>query len=104
MMISGYPEEFRAGVIQSAVIGYQRLAAACERGERPLCRLRVWQQETRRRMKKLKKAAWHRPADSVLFVPATPNAELAGVSKRSWRRRRLVLGWTSEWWRPGDSH
>ena len=33
-------------------------------------------------MKKLKKAAWHRPADSVLFVPATPNAELAeGVRK-----------------------
>ena len=28
-------------------------------------------------MKKLKKAAWHRPADSVLFVPATPHAELA---------------------------
>ena len=82
MMISGYPEEFRAGVIQSAVIGYQRLASACERGERPLYRPRVWQQETRRRMKKLKKAAWHRPADSVLFVPATPNAELAeGVRK-----------------------
>ena len=77
MLISGYPEEFRAGVIQSAVIGYQRLAAACERGERPLYRPRTWQQETRRRMKTLKKAAWHRPADTVLFVPATPDAELA---------------------------
>ena len=82
IMISGYPEPFRAGVVQSAVVGYQRLAMACQRGERPLYRPRLWQQEARRKTKKLKRAAWHRPADSVLFVPATPNAELAeGIRK-----------------------
>ena len=34
MKVSGHPEEFRAGVISSAVIGYERLVAACERGEK----------------------------------------------------------------------
>ncbi len=29
------------------------------------------------RAKQDQRAAWHLPADSVLFVPATPNAELA---------------------------
>ena len=82
MMISGYPEPFRAGVVQSAVVGYHRLAMACQRGERPLYRPRLWQKKARRKTKKLKRAAWHRPADSVLFVPATPNAELAeGIMK-----------------------
>ena len=38
MMVSGYNERFRAGVIKSAVIGYERLSAACSRGERPLYR------------------------------------------------------------------
>ena len=57
MMISGYPETFRAGVVQSAIVGYQRLAMACQRGERPLYRPRLRQQEARRRTKKLKRAA-----------------------------------------------
>ena len=38
MMVSGYPEEFRAGVIRDAVVGYERLRETCERGERPLYR------------------------------------------------------------------
>jgi hypothetical protein len=59
MMISGYPEKFRAGVIRSAVVGYERLAA-----------------------KQLKRAAWHRPADAVLFVPATPDSQLAELARK----------------------
>ena len=42
----------------------------------------MWKQEARQRTKKLKRAAWHWPADSMLFVPARPNAELAeGIRK-----------------------
>jgi hypothetical protein len=64
------------------VVGYERLAAACARGERPLYRPRAWQQEERRKAKQLKRAAWHRPADTVLFVPATPDSKLAEQARR----------------------
>ena len=38
----------------------------------------------RRRRKQIKKSAWFRPSDSVLFCPATPNSELAT------RQRKVV--------------
>ena len=82
MMVSGYPEEFRAGVIRDAVIGYERLLAACGRGERPLYRPRSWQQQDRRKAKMLSRVSWYRPADAVLFLPATPDSELADQAKK----------------------
>ena len=82
MMISGYAEELRAGVIRDAVVGYERLIAACERGERPLYRPRRWQQQERHKAKLLKRVAWYRPADTVLFLPATPGGELAELARK----------------------
>jgi hypothetical protein len=92
MLISGYPEQFRAGVIRSAVVGYERLAAACGRGERPLYRPRAWQQEERAAARRMKRAAWHRPADSVLFVPATPDSQLAEQSRKVLQEEAGRLG------------
>jgi hypothetical protein len=43
MMVSGYPEDYRRGVIESAVACYQRQVAASDRGEVPLYRPRDWQ-------------------------------------------------------------
>ena len=77
MMVSGYPPEYRASIIKSVVVGYERLISACANGERPLYRPRNWQQERRRKVKLLKGVSWYRPADSVLFLPATPDGELA---------------------------
>ena len=82
MMLSGYPEELRAGVIRDAVVGYERLLAACGRGERPLYRPRTWQQQERRKAKLLKRVSWYRPADAVLFLPATPDGELAEMARK----------------------
>ena len=82
MMVSGYPEELRAGVIRDVVVGYERLVAACERGERPMYRPRRWQQQERRKAKLLKRVSWYRPADTVLFLPATPDGELAEMARR----------------------
>ena len=73
MMVSGYPPEYRASIIKSVVVGYERLISACANGERPLYRPRNWQQEMRRKVKLLKGVSWYRPADSVLFLPATPD-------------------------------
>ena len=51
MMVSGYPEEFRIGVIRSVVVGFERLVNAVERGERPFYRPRSWQQQSRHNTK-----------------------------------------------------
>ena len=77
MMVSGYPEDFRRGVLESAVACYQRQVAASDRGEVPLYRPRDWQAPARKRKKLLAKMAWFRPADTVLRVPCTPGAVLA---------------------------
>ena len=84
MLRSGYPEEFRAGVLESALVGYQRQVEASQRGQTPLYRPRAWKEQERRMRKQMKKAAWYRPADTVLFLPATPGSELT-------RRVRTVV-------------
>ena len=82
MMVSGYPEDYRRGVIESAVSCYERQVAASERGEVPLYRPRHWNAPARRRKKLLAKMAWYRPADTVLRVPCTPGAALATAVKQ----------------------
>ena len=47
-----------------------------DKGERPLHRPREWQAEARLRKKSLAKATWYRPADTVVFIPATPGGRL----------------------------
>ena len=51
MMISGYPADFRRGVIESAVKCYEAQLAASVSGEKPLYRPRTWQQMVRRQKK-----------------------------------------------------
>jgi hypothetical protein len=82
MMISGYPEDYRRGVLESAVACYQRQVAASDRGEVPLYRPRDWQAHARRRKKQLAKMAWFRPADTVLRVPCTPGAALVTLVRQ----------------------
>ena len=48
MMISGYPADFRRGVIEPAVKCYSAQLAASLSGKKPLYRPRSWQQELRR--------------------------------------------------------
>ena len=82
MLRSGYPEEYRREIIQSSLAGYQRQVEASERGDRPLYRSREWREADRRQEKVLKKVSWYRPADSVLFLPVTPNSELANMARK----------------------
>ena len=51
MARSGYPESYRAEVIKSGVVGYERQLEASRSGQKPLFRPRGWQQEERRRRK-----------------------------------------------------
>jgi hypothetical protein len=94
MLISGYPEEYRAGVLKAAVTGYQRQVEADRSGEKPLYRPREWQEAERRRRKGLRRPAWYRPADTVLFLPATPNSELAEMARKVVEEEGSRLGIT----------
>ena len=48
MMISGYPEHYRASVLQAVLTGYRRQVEAAQRGEKPLYRPRQWKEEERK--------------------------------------------------------
>ena len=76
MARSGYPEGYRAEVIKSGVIGFERQLEASQRGERPLFRSKDWQKEERRKRKLVRKVSWYRPADCVGFYPPSPRGEL----------------------------
>ena len=77
LMVSGYNERFRYDVIKSAVEGYDKQCRWADAGTVPLHRPRDFDEENRRKKKLMSKTSWFRPADAVLFVPATPNSELA---------------------------
>ena len=40
------------------------------------------EEQERRKAKLLKRVSWYRPADTVLFLPATPNGELAEMARK----------------------
>ena len=77
LMLSGYSQKFRSETIKSAVAGYNKQLARADAGIRPLHRPRDWNADERRKKKLLSRTSWYRPHDSVIFVPATPGAELA---------------------------
>ena len=77
MMASGYSEQYRLEVLKSGLKGYQRQCEDNDNGIKPLYRPRSFQHEKRRRKKAIIKNSWYRPNDAVIFVPSTPNAQLA---------------------------
>ena len=76
-MLSWYSQKFRSETIKSAVAGYNKQLARADAGVRPLHRPSDWNEDERRKKKLLSRTSWYRPHDSVIFVPATPGAELA---------------------------
>ena len=53
MLQSGYPEHYRAGLLQAAITGYRRQVQASERGEKPLYRPREWMVKERKKRRHL---------------------------------------------------
>ena len=91
---SGYPEQYRANILRSAIVGYNRQVEADRAGLKPLYRPREWNQQERERKRLIKPASWYRPADTVLFLPVTPGSELVsmvrGVVEEESRRLGLA--------------
>ena len=92
MMVSGYPEDFRRGILESSVACYDKQVAASVEGRVPLYRPRGWEAPARRKKKILAKNSWFRPADTVLRVPCTPGAELASAIKEVIQEEGRRLG------------
>ena len=76
-MVSGYKERFRSDVIKSAVECYNKQCSRADAGIVQLHRPCEFDEKNRRKKKLMSKTSWYRPADTVLFIPSTPDSELA---------------------------
>ena len=79
MKASGYSERFRHQIIESGLKGFEKMVAVAEEGGRPINRKRSWERLQRKRKKMAKSINWHKSGGYhvPLFVPSTPNSELA---------------------------
>ena len=91
-MISGYPEDYRRGILESTPACYEGEVAASLRGEVRLYRPRCWEAPARRRKKLVSKSSWFRPADTVLRVPYTPGGDLASAVREVVEEEGIRLG------------
>ena len=87
MKLSGYPERYRATIIESALIAWDKILLDDLMGVRPLYRTNSWKKEERRKKKELKKINWYTSSggkvnDFPVFCPMTPGGRLA----EKWRR------------------
>ena len=82
MRMSGYPEQFRREIIVAGVRGYEKQVERNDKGECPLHRPKGFRKEERTQEKAIKKRAWYKPSDAVLFCPSTPEGELARRMRR----------------------
>ena len=79
MKTAGYPEKYRKEILQHGLGIYEKMRRDDESGTRPIYRPRDWQAGERRRTKERKRNDWSTRGGHVapIFVPPTPNGELA---------------------------
>ena len=79
MRASGYGERYRYEVIKSGVEGFDKMIAEKNKGGRPINQRRTWNEDQRQKKKESQKKNWFKGGgfDVPLFVPHTPNGELA---------------------------
>ena len=78
LQLSGYDNEFRYDIYNSAKKAHQKLLQESSDGTRPMHRPKEWKRTERKQEKELKKKTWYKRggAESVVFIPCTPNEEL----------------------------
>ena len=96
MKNSGYSEVFRAEVLKSGLMGYNKIVAADKTGIRPMYRLKEWNGSARRMEKHSKKKNWLGTFwKSCIFVPPTPGSELK--KKMQEKEEQLRAGGRESW-------
>ena len=78
LQFSGYNKEFRYDIYNSAKKAHQKMKEDSSNGVRPIHRPKSWKRQERKREKENKRKTWYKKggAESVIFVPCTPNEEL----------------------------
>ena len=87
MKISGYPEQYRKAIIESALAAWDKILLEDQFGLKPLYRSNDWMKEERRKEKEKKKGGWFRNMggsknDFPIFCPISPGGRLAERWKR----------------------
>ena len=79
MMRSGYPQKYRVDTLTRALRIYDDMVQKDKEGTRPLYRPKDWKRAERQRSKQKKKYEWSTRGGFIapIFVPPTPNSELA---------------------------
>ena len=93
MQYSGYDQQFRLQVIDSALKAYEKLCKAESDGERPLYRPKTWKKKEREEARKQKRLNWYKKggSKSVIFVPYTLNSELQKLYTEEVKRSQLPI-------------
>ena len=83
----GHSVQYRKQILDSAIKGFDKMLEEDKNGTKPLFRNRQWNEKERLEIKKNNKVNWFNRGKgydkskivykSVLFVPPTPNGELA---------------------------
>ena len=93
MQYSGYDQQFRLEVIDSALKAYEKLCQAESDGERPLYRPKTWKKKEREEARKQKRLNWYKKggSKSVMFVPYTLNSQLQNLYMEEVKRSQLPI-------------
>ena len=83
MMRSGYPEKYRLDTLSRALRIYDDMVQKDLEGTRPLYRPKDWNRAERQKAKQKKRYEWSTRGGFIapIFVPPTPNSELANSLK-----------------------
>ena len=83
MMQHGYPQQYRVDTLIRALRIYDHMVEEERKGIRPLFRPKDWNIPARRKEKEKKKYNWSTKGGHIapIFVPPTPNGELANYLK-----------------------
>ena len=84
MMQAGYPEQYRKDTLCRAIRIYDKMVDDDHSGVRPLYRPKDFERLARRKEKQRKKKSWSNKGGYIapIFVPPTPNGELAMELKK----------------------
>ena len=97
MLLSGYPESYRATIINSVLAAWEKTKEDDRTGVKPLYRELGWMRMERNKTKERNKSRWHRRLggqinDFAIFCPMSPGSRLAGKWKEVVDQRRSNFG------------
>ena len=89
---SGYPDKMRYEIVKRGVEVYEKQLERDENNICPLYRPKRYEDETRKNKKHRAQMSWYKPYDTVLFIPPTPNSELAKKFKEIVEKQKAEGG------------